>query len=238
MRRLGTIACMVAILGVATSSASAATLTVFELAFNINGTTYSSQAGQLDENFPVPGLQDPSGFLATGLGTLTLNFTPTVAATTTFSLLVFLDLEIDENTNTFFNEYGAVSGTPPAGVSWEIDEPGFGGILGDIYTNFTGNTLDNTNALTNPPVDDVAMALGWTFTLDPGQWASLTFGTSLTAPAGFSLAQIDPDSPVGAAGTTVYFTGDVDIKEQIPEPAMLLLLGTSLLFGARRFTRH
>lgn len=238
MRRFGTIACMVAMLGVAASSASAATLTVFELAFNIDGTTYSSQAGQLDNDFPVPGLDDPSGFLATGLGSLTLDFTPTVTATTTFNLLVYLDLEIDEQTNTFFNEYGAVSGAPPAGVSWEIDEPGF--VFGNIYEHAKAGTLDNTNALADLQLpDDVALALAWTFTLDPGQWAALTFGTSLTAPAGFSLLHIDPDSPVRGRGTTVYFNGSLDIKsDQIAEPVTMLLLGMGLLFGARRFTRH
>ena len=239
MKRLGTIACLVAGLGVAAPSASAATLTVFELAFNVNGTTYSSMDGQLDHDFPVPGLANPAAFLASGLGSLTLDFKPAVAATTTFNLAVLLDLEIDETTNTFFNEFGEAHGVAPAGLSWEIDEPGFS--FGDIYAHLKSGVLDNTNGVADPLRDDVAMALAWSFTLDPGEWAQLTFGTSLTPPGGFYLSQTDPDSAIGALGTSVYFNGRLDIKDggpPISEPTTLLMLGIGLVASARRFRRH
>src|SRR5688572_28622601 len=113
-----------------------AEVNLFEFALNVDGTVSNPTQGD-----PTPAAVDLSGFDgSTGLGSIT--FSLTGAGSHYFG--AFLDHEIDEPINTFFNELGAVSGAPQAGQSWEIDEPGFGAIPGDIFDNFLGGTLDNS----------------------------------------------------------------------------------------------
>jgi hypothetical protein len=153
------------------------------------------------------------------------------------NILVFLDIEIDEAINTYFNEFGNVIGAPGAGLSWEIDEPGF--VFGDIYNNFVAGALDNTNGVPPGSPDDVSFALGRAFALAAGETATLNFRTSLTAPAGgFYLVQTDPDS-----ASSVYFSSDLAIRGGgpfIPEPGTLTLLGLGLglAAAARRLRRR
>lgn len=75
------------------------------------------------------------------------------------------------------------------GLSWEIDEPGF--VFRDIYDNFLLGTLDN--AIGSPLPDDVSMALGWQFLLNPVEQGLLEFLLGTTPPVGFHLRQFDPD---------------------------------------------
>lgn len=124
----------------------------------------------------------------TGLGTVVFS----LSGPGTHYVGSFFDHDIDEAVNTFFNEVGSTSlGSPAAGQSWEIDEPGF--TFGDIFTNFKKSALDNTVGTTQP--DDVSMAMAYNFVLDPSQTATISFRVSQTAPAsGFYLQQLDPDS--------------------------------------------
>ena len=141
--------------------------------------------------------------------------------------ILFVDLEIDEVANTFFNEYGDTNGTPGASQTWEIDEPGY--VFGDIYDNFVLGTLDNSNAIPSGLPDDVSMALGYeNFSLAAGETASISFLISETAPlSGFYLSQIDPDSDAA-----VYFSSSFRIgggqEPVIPEPGTLVLMLTGL----------
>lgn len=193
-----------------------AVIDLYEWGLYLDGTTYPT-AGSL------PGNVNASGFdWTTGLGSLTI----TLTSSGSHSVVFYVDHEIDEEINTYFNEYGEESGTLETGQSWEIDEPGY--VYGDIYTNFQNAALDNTNGVPSSAPDDVSMALGWDFTLDPGYMALIRYFVSQTAPlSGFYLTQTDPDS-----SASIYFSSDLAVRPQdvppIPEPATMVLMGTGL----------
>jgi len=212
-----------------------------EFLLNANGTTYHNTTA-------VPGLNAGGFNTTTGLGTLAWTFDPGHAGT--YSLGAYFD---HQGHVPFFDEYGAVAGTPPAGMSWQIDEPGFGdeNRLGTIYGNVIAASLDNTNHVpgqtsnfdtfcgantSGHAVDaacnnDVAMALGWNFLLGDGQEALFTIVASLTPRAGFHLGQFDPET-----GDAIYLSATGEIRESngppppgIPEPSTVVLFGTGLL---------
>jgi hypothetical protein len=200
-------------------------VSLFDHAFNLNGTVSTGAD-------PVPAAVDASGFnFSTGLGTLAINVTSTGAN----HVGLFVDHEIDEPINTFFNEFGFVTGAPAAGQSWEIDEPGF--VFGDIYSNFTSGSLDNSTGTALS--DDVSMALAWDFILASGEVGTMKFNLSDTLPGAgpsFRLSQTDPDSQV-----TIYFSSSLEIAEALPvgvpesgSTTILLLLGFASLTGLFR----
>jgi hypothetical protein len=199
-------------IGLLGSSAVAATIALFDWAFNADGTVFTPPG-------PLPGAFDTSGFdFASGLGTVKW----TGGAVGANSFIAFFDHEIDEAVNTFFNEFGATAGTPAAGQSWEIDEPGF--VFGNIYSNVSSGFLDNSNAVPAGSEDDVSMALGWDFDLsNPLDVAVITMVFNDSPPAfGFYLIHTDPDS-----GANVYFSSSLEIRP-IPLPGAMLLLGSGL----------
>jgi hypothetical protein len=191
--------------------AAATDITLFDWGFNVNSTVYLRPG-------PLPGGLNTSSFdFSTGLGTLTWT-TNNVGAN---KFIAFFDHEIDEGTNTFFNEFGSVSGAPGAGQSWEIDEPGY--VFGDIYDNFLAATLDNTNGVPDSAPDDVSMAMGWDFLLKPGETAAISLYLSGTAPgSGFYLEQFDPDSQA-----SIFLSSSLDIQP-IPLPGAVYLMGSGL----------
>jgi hypothetical protein len=190
----------------AASIANAATISLFECGTNVDGTITLTCSG-LD---------------GAGLGTVSL---AGITGAGAHSVLVFVDHEIDEAINTFFNEFGSAFGVPIAGQSWEIDEPGF--FFGDIYDNFQAGTLDNTNGVPAGSPDDVSMAMGWNFILAAGETASIAFILSDLQPgSGFFLSHCDPDSDacVHLSSTLTIDNGN----DGVPEPSLLLLLGTGV----------
>ena len=187
---------------------------LFETLANLNGAIVAP-------GDPLPGgiSMNASAFdFATGLGTVSIRFSPGAAGS--YYIAGFFDHEIDEAGNTFFNEAGWAIGTPQAGQSWEVDEPGYA--FGDIYDNLLAGTLDDQvfDGFVDL-VDDVAMAMGWDFTLASDlEFAIVDFILSDTAPtSGFYLVHQDPDSQYN-----LYFSSTLDIGA-IPEPGTLLLLG-------------
>ncbi|MBN2317854.1 MAG: PEP-CTERM sorting domain-containing protein [Acidobacteria bacterium] len=210
MKRFATVLCTLVLFAFATSIVSAADINLYDFAYNIDGTFYEASLGD----------SLPAGFNASGLGTIMF----TITGAGSHNIDLFLDYEVDEAKNTFFNEYGDTSGTLAAGQSWEIDEPGF--IFGDIYDNTELSTLDGTNAVPFASPDDVSFALGWDFTLASEDTSTVKFITSLTQPvSGFYLSQFDPDSDI-----TIYFSSTLDTGEvpPIPEPGTWILMLTGL----------
>lgn len=142
----------------------------------------------------------------------------------------FLDAEIDEALNTFFQEYGETDGTPAAGQGWEIDEPGFA--FGDIFANAGQGALDGTNAVPIGAPEDVSLALSFALgPLAPGEIARFDVLISEDGDAlgGFALRQRDVDP---RSTTAITFSGAASI---VPEPGTSVLLGLGLgALAARR----
>jgi hypothetical protein len=201
---------------------SHASIDLFEYRFNIDGV--------ISPPSPLPPGLNIGGFnTSSGLGTIL--FSQTGAGAHYFG--TFVDHEIDEAVNTFFNEVGSVGiGVPSAGLSWEIDEPGF--VFGDIFDNFQAGTLDNSVGTVSP--EDVSMALAWSFVLASGETATIALHLSQTAPAsGFYLQHSDPDSD-----ESIYFSSSISIgptETSVPDGGAtfaLLLVGlTTLAFPFR-----
>jgi hypothetical protein len=203
--------------------ARAATISLFEWDYRTTGPTLSVNATAFDTT--------------TGLGQLAFTVTGSGA------FFVFFDHEIDESVDTFFNEYGSQHGVVPAGLSWEIDEPGY--VFGDIHANFLAGTLDNSNGVPVGAPDDVSVALGWSYDVAAGELGLIRVNVGLVPPAsGFYLQHTNPGAPapVGAQGTpetNLYFTTSLTIRgDQIPEPATLLLVGTGLILLGGRVRRR
>ena len=213
MKKILFIFLAVVMVGVSVTTASAATVALFDWGFNINGTVYSQSA---------PASVNMASFdTATGLGTISWTTTGTLSN----KFIAFFDHEMVESTNTFFNEFGKTGGTPASGQSWQIDEPGY--VFGTIWNNVQAGILSNTNSVPDTAPDDVSMALGWDFTLKSYQTAVITLNIGQTEPTGFYLSHTDPDS----SNYTIYYSGDLGITgrpPQVPIPGAVWLLGSGL----------
>lgn len=191
-----------------TSSKAISIIDLFEFALNIDGTVQYGVQGD-----PLPSGSTGSFDTTTGLGTLTVTIGSGNSGSHYIGL--YVDHEIDQLTNTYFNETGSSTGTPAVGQSWEIDEPGF--LLdfpGDIYDNFLVSALDNQIFSVVPltTAEDVSMAIGWDLSLASWQSATVSFTLSESVPnGGFFLTQTDPDS-----GGSVYFSSGVTIAGTPP----------------------
>jgi len=262
MKNIGTLLFLGVILCSVPGGASAGTISLADLALNDNGTFTDGI------DFQSPPSPLTSTLDASGLGTLTYSLAPGVAGS--YFMALFMDYEVS---SPFWNEYGAVSGTPAASQTWQIDSNfGDGNFVNPtLFTNVQNNTLDNTNHIPGDPAlegtgaippdnflntcganvlggtvaptcnTDVAMGMGFSYSLTADQQVIITFLTSTTAPdGGFYLEQIHPVDGQNSAASAVYLSANILIEPtggtQTPEPGTWLLCSGALMlvYAARK----
>jgi hypothetical protein len=216
---------------------------VFELDgfLSIGGLVLNSQYGvsaQLSRDALPAGLG--YGFatnLSADLADLVLTYTFTNTASTAFSnvfFFVLLDAEIDEATNTFFDEYGIVNGAPGLqgydASQWQIGEPGFQ--TGTLLKHLYAGALDNSNSVPPTALNDVATALGFSLsTIQPGIAAAVEImiseqGHTLSS---FSLSHHDIDP--ASSNTVITVSGVLAATpSEMLNPGQPLLVLTGQVF--------
>lgn len=181
----------------------------------------------------------------TGIGTLTYTYNPGPGS-------YFFDVFLDPSLNLpFFNEFGTVNGAPAAGQSYEIGDSFASNIYADVQaggaladTNTLPGAADNfNNACSGAKCNgDFAGALGFSFTLSPGEQEVITLNVSHTQPREFSLQDTHPVDPANPTELNLYISGDA-VSEPIgtspvPEPTTTGFLGIGLAILLVAFRRR
>ncbi len=240
MRKLGVVVLGLVVMGFCALPVAHAD-SLQSVLFNVNGTQYT--------DYSAPGMNIGSWNQSTGNGTITFTFNPGPGS-------YFVDSFFDNQLNLpFFNEYGAASGSPATGQTWEIGDSYLSNIYADVLA---GGGLPNTNGLPGTTDNflnlcsgatcngDAALAMGFSFVLGASEQAVITLAVSHTQPtSGFYLSQTHPIDANNVNASTLYFTGNVAIQPtgggggtQVPEPSTIVLVGTAVVSGIIRKLRR
>jgi hypothetical protein len=214
------------------------TVDLQEWGFNINGYHYDNVVYG-DDPSVLPGNFNTSGFdFGTGLGTISVSF----SAPGNYALAAFFDHEMNQFVNGWMDELSAQAGTRPAGLSFQSETPND---VRDRWFWPFDYGVPLQNAVEFGPAEDgsglpggaqtandISMAIGWNFILDPGEIGMVTFDVTRIAPTGFYLEQKDIGFTgfPGADPGSIYFTSVLNIRtSSVPEPSTMLLLAAGLV---------
>ncbi len=229
--------------------------------FNVNGMDYYPANGNTFAS--VPGLDASAYSSATGQGSLTLTFNPGSPGSYYLGAFFFVPVGIP-----FYNEYGVVNGSPLTGQTWQIDIPEYDVTTpnhgsGTIVDNLAAGALNGINSVpgtndnylngcgangggsSNANCNDfVSLAMGFNFTLNPGEEEVVTLNLSPTATDGFSLEAVHPVDGSNPTSTGIFYSGSAITQPAggppppiSPEPASWALLagGIALLAAKQRY---
>lgn len=157
-------------------------------------------------------------------------------------VVAYMDYDLNYAAAGSFTDFGSVSGSAPAGYTYELDDPNTSMIFSDFANNMLMNVNNVATSLTpndpNGPCCDVAWALGLAgIDVPMGQTGTVTFMVSTRDPGGFRLQETNQYSM-----ESIYISASVNIGSGggggggVPEPGYTALVGAGLagLYWLRR----
>lgn len=151
----------------------------------------------------------------------------------------YADYDLDFATFGSFQDLASISGTLPAGASYEADDPN----VSNIFSDFAANSLSDANNVGNfsaspTPCCDVSFALGFSgINVAAGGSGSVVFNITDAVPtSGFYITQTN-----GQVGDSIYLQGIVTVTNPVtgstPEPSTFvlgLMAAGAMLYSAKR----